>query len=100
MKKHLVKVAILSGIILALGFGASAQVYVTVRPTPPVIVRPVAPSPSHVWIGEEWEARNGVYVHTGGHWALPPHPGYIWIGGHWGHRHGWYWVPGHWRRRY
>jgi hypothetical protein len=100
MKKHLAKIAILSGIIMALAFGASAQVYVTVRPTPPVIVRPIAPGPNHVWIGEEWEARNGVYVHTGGHWALPPHPGQIWIGGHWAHRHGWYWVPGHWRGRY
>ncbi|HSZ85006.1 MAG TPA: hypothetical protein VK787_03190 [Puia sp.] len=99
MKKHLTRIAILSGIIMALSFGASAQIYVNVRPTPPVIVRTAAPSPDHVWIGEEWEARNGTYVHVGGHWAMPPHRGYIWIGGHWSHRRGWYWVPGHWRHR-
>jgi len=99
MKKNLGRVAILSLIVMAFSLGASAQIYVNVRPEPPVIVRTTAPSPQHVWIGEEWETRNGAYVHTGGHWALPPHPGWRWIPGHWAHRRGWYWIPGHWRRR-
>lgn len=101
MKKHLAKIAILSGIIMALAFSASAQVYVNVRPEPPVIVRTEAPSREHIWIGEDWEERNGAYVHVGGHWALPPHRGQIWVGGHWVHRRGgWYWIHGHWRGRY
>ncbi|MDP4148794.1 MAG: YXWGXW repeat-containing protein [Bacteroidota bacterium] len=100
MKKHLVRLAMAFGIIMAISFTASAQIYVNVRPTPPVIVRTAPPSPRHVWIGEEWETRNGVYVHTGGHWAMPPHPGWVWIPGHWAHAHrGHYWIPGHWRRR-
>lgn len=79
---------------------ASAQVYVTVRPAWHHVERPVAPSPRHVWIDEEWEARNGAYVAVGGHWATPPHPGWVWIPGHWQRAHrGEYWRPGHWARR-
>ncbi|HLX92015.1 MAG TPA: YXWGXW repeat-containing protein [Puia sp.] len=100
MKKHLARIAIFSAIIFAYSVHASAQIYVNVRPAPPVIVRSAPPTPDHVWIGEEWEARDGVYVHTGGHWAMPPHRGFIWIGGHWSRRRGgWYWIPGHWRHR-
>jgi hypothetical protein len=105
MKKHLNKWAFMALIVGAFvagpSFAASAQVYVHVheRPVAPVIVRTEAPSPRHVWIGEEWETRNGAYVHTGGHWAEPPHHGSVWAGGHWAHDgRGHYWKPGHWRR--
>jgi hypothetical protein len=100
MKKHLMRIAMFAAIVLAVSFYASAQIYVTVHPERPVIVRPVAPSPVHVWIDEEWEAREGRYVFVGGHWAEPPHPGWAWIPGHWkrGARGEW-WVGGHWRRR-
>ncbi|HEV2354768.1 MAG TPA: hypothetical protein VGR89_11020 [Puia sp.] len=103
MKKKLVKLAFLA--ILMLGAGAftnsaSAQVYVSVRPVWHPVVRPVAPSPRHVWIDEEWEVRNGAYVPVGGYWAVPPHPGWIWIPGHWRHeRRGEWWIRGHWARR-
>ena len=101
MKKQLAKIAILSGIIMALSFGASAQVYVNIRPAPPVIVRTAAPSRDHVWIGEDWEERNGAYVHVGGHWAMPPHHGQVWVAGRWVHRRGgWNWIRGHWSGRY
>ena len=43
---------------------ASAQVYVSVRPVWHPVVRPVAPSPRHVWIDEEWAWRNGAYVQS------------------------------------
>lgn len=99
-KKHFVMMVIAAILVMAASTSASAQIYVSIRPTPPVIVRTAAPSPAHVWIGEEWEVRNGVYVHTGGRWALPPHPGWIWIPGHWSHDgRGHIWRPGHWRRR-
>jgi WXXGXW repeat (2 copies) len=100
MKKHLARIAMISGIVMAFSFGTSAQVYVNVRPTPPIIVRTAPPSADHVWIGEEWEPRGGAYAHVGGHWALPPHRGMLWIGGHWSRRRGgWFWIPGHWRHR-
>ena len=101
MQKILARTAILSVITLAVAFSASAQVYVKIRPVAPVIVRTAAPSPSHVWIGEEWESRGGQYVYVGGHWAAPPHPGWAWVPGHWKHhdRRGEVWIRGHWKRR-
>jgi hypothetical protein len=103
MKKKLVKLAFLFALVMGAGAftnTASAQIYVSVRPVWHPVERPVAPSPRHVWIDEEWEARNGTYVAVGGHWAEPPHPGWIWVSGHWTHEgRGHYWHPGHWRRR-
>ena len=79
---------------------ASAQLIVKVRPEWHPVARPAAPSPRHVWIDEEWEARDGVYVAVGGHWSAPPHPGWVWIPGHWVHEdRGEWWKPGHWARR-
>ena len=101
MKKHLGKLAILSVLAMALSLGASAQIYVKIRPTAPVVVHTERPSPSHVWVDEEWEWRNGRYEYAGGHWVAPPRRGMSWVPGHWTkYRHGgWQWVPGHWRRR-
>jgi hypothetical protein len=99
MKNQLLKIAVFSAIVLAVSLSASAQIYVTVRPVVPVVVRPVAPSPAHVWVGEEWEGREGRYVYVGGHWAAPIHPGWIWVPGHWKREpRGEWWVAGHWRR--
>jgi hypothetical protein len=101
MKKHFGKILLLSFVVMASCLTASAQIYVTVRPPVPVIVRPVAPSPAHIWIDEEWSEQGGRYVYAGGHWAVPPHPGWIWVPGFWrreGH-HGERWMRGHWRRR-
>jgi hypothetical protein len=103
MKKIWTKLALLAILVTGVSLGASAQIYVTVHPRPPVIIRTERPSPAHVWIDEEWEPRGGTYVYAGGHWAAPPHPGWAWAPGHWrrGPR-GEYWVGGHWRkgRRY
>ena len=99
--KNIKRVLVVLAIALSCGaFGASAQIYVKVRPEVPRFERPVAPSPRHIWVGEEWEPRGGAYVFVGGHWAEPPHPGWGWIPGHWkrGPR-GDFWVAGHWRRR-
>lgn len=101
MQKHLSRVAILAFIALIVSFTASAQIYVRIRPVAPVVVRTAAPSPAHVWVGEEWEPRNGQYVYVGGHWAAPPRPGSVWVPGHWRRhdRNGEEWIRGHWRRR-
>ncbi|HLK28950.1 MAG TPA: hypothetical protein VKT28_10220 [Puia sp.] len=99
MKKIVSRVAILSVIVMAVSFSASAQVYVTVRPPAPRIVRPVQPSPAHVWIEEDWNGRGDHYEYGGGRWMLPPHPGWVWVPGRWVHaRRGWQWMPGRWRR--
>jgi hypothetical protein len=101
MKKNLISAMILSFVLVAISFTASAQIYVTVRPPVPVIVRPEAPSHAHVWIGEEWEERGGQYAYVGGHWAAPPYARAIWVPGHWRRegRRGERWIRGHWRRR-
>ncbi|HEV3410906.1 MAG TPA: YXWGXW repeat-containing protein [Puia sp.] len=103
MKKKVVKLAFLLALVIGAASytnTASAQIYVSVRPVWRPVERPVAPSPRHVWIDEEWEARNGTYVAVGGHWAEPPHPGWVWIPGHWSHGdRGHYWHRGHWARR-
>lgn len=88
MKSKVVKLAFLAMLMVGAGSftnTASAQVYVSVRPVWHPVVRPVAPSPRHVWIDEEWAWRNGAYVPVGGYWGLPPHPGWIWYPGHWNH---------------
>ncbi|MBI3883578.1 MAG: YXWGXW repeat-containing protein [Sphingobacteriales bacterium] len=85
-------------IVLSLCFTASAQrIFVKVRPVAPVIVRPVAPSPRHVWVEGEWVPRNRRYEYSNGYWAEPS-PGKIWVEGHWKQgKHGnWRWIPGHW----
>src|ERR1700739_2876782 len=98
MKKMLTK--ILFTLLLAAGFsiGASAQLVVKIRPADPVYVRPVAPSPRHVWVEGEWTWENGQYVHHDGYW-VEPRRGFHWVPGHWREAPGgWTWVPGHWRR--
>jgi hypothetical protein len=85
-------------LIFGITAAASAQVIVKVRPAAPVIVRPVAPSPRHVWIDGGWEFRNGHYVWVNGYWA-EPRRGYHWAPGYWATRRGGYaWMHGHWAR--
>ncbi|MGN6568725.1 MAG: hypothetical protein ACTHJ0_12265 [Flavipsychrobacter sp.] len=81
-----------------LSYHSNAQLIVNIRPARPVYVRPVAPSPRHVWVDEEWRERNGHYEFAGGHWVAAPRPGAMWVPGHWVRRpRGWFWRPGHWR---
>lgn len=89
-------------IAIAISFStaADAQFVVKIRPEIPVIaVRPMAPSPRHVWVDGEWAWRNGRYEYVNGYWVEPPIRGNRWIPGHWKNtRRGWNWIPGHWRR--
>ena len=78
-------------------YSSMAQIYVNVRPERPHYERPVAPSPRHVWIDEEWEPRGNSYEFRGGRWAEPPHEGAHWSEGRWRHNsHGHQWKPGRW----
>jgi len=73
-------------------------VRVTVAP-PPVRaeVRPVAPSPGHIWIAGHWAWRHGRHVWMPGRWALPPGPGYRWVAARWVSERGqWTFFEGHW----
>ena len=99
MNKLLQKLLVFSFLTIGIGLSVQAQsIYVKVRPVVPVVVRPAAPGPHHVWIEEEWRPSGATYVYAGGYWAAPPKPGWIWIPGHWKkHTNGEYWVTGHWR---
>lgn len=86
---------------IAISFSAvaNAQIYVKVRPSYKVVkVRPVAPSPSHIWVGGEWTWGSGRYNYREGYWDRPSGNYSARVEGHWRHsRRGWVWVPGHWR---
>jgi hypothetical protein len=98
MKKYISRFLLAAVLVLGFSYASSAQVIVKVRPAAPVVVRPVAPSPRHVWIEGGWLARNGRYVHSDGYWAVPPR-GRHWAAGYWApRRQGYVWVPGHWTR--
>lgn len=57
-----------------------------------------APFAGAVWIGPEWQWRNGTYVHVPGYWAKPYRKKQRWHGGHWKRtRRGYIWVGGRWR---
>jgi hypothetical protein len=98
MKKHFLS-GILTILFISVFLVSHAQTYyVKVQPVAPVVVRPVAPTPHHIWVADEWTWRQGAYVHVSGYWALPPRGHVRWIPGHWKYvsGHGHYWVPGHW----
>jgi hypothetical protein len=73
-------------------------VRVTVAPPPlRVEVRPVAPSPAHVWIGGHWVWRGSRHVWIAGDWARPPRSGYVWVEPRWVPQAGqWVFYEGYW----
>jgi hypothetical protein len=104
MRRILLPVALML-VSLAVPTLAHAQVSVVVPgvrvgiapPPPRVEVRPVAPSPAHVWIPGHWMWRRGGHVWAAGHYALPPGPGYRWVHARWVNEGGqWTYFEGHW----
>ncbi len=99
--KKISKILMLAAALCFFGVAkSSAQIYVHERMhfDGPEVVRPMRPSPAHVWVREEWVPRGGTYVWHGGYWAAPPRPHAFWVDGHWRHTfHGWVWVRGYWR---
>jgi hypothetical protein len=76
---------------------AQQHYYVKVRPHTHEVRRPPAPSHNHVWIGSEWNWRDGKYVESPGHWEVPPRGHKRWVEGHWAKAsRGSYWITGHW----
>jgi hypothetical protein len=100
MKNYVSRFLVLIVIAMTVSFSASSQIYVKTRPTHPPVERTAKPGPTYVWIGDEWQGKDGGYTYTGGHWQKPPHRGYTWVTGHWaGHgKDGEKWVAGYWRK--
>ena len=68
MKKLAVKIIAMLVVAVSLTTVAQAQIVVKIRPAAPVVrVRPVSPSPGHVWIGGNYVWRGGQYVYTDGY---------------------------------
>jgi hypothetical protein len=101
MKNVILNLVLLGLLILGLIQEAGGQrKYRGTRPVPPLLHRPEAPSPLHVWIGGEWVWQTKNYVWHQGYWAIPP-AGKIWKEGKWkSTRYGWSWVPGRWVRKH
>ena len=100
MKKKLSKLFLMMLLAFSVSFAASAQIYVRIRPTFPVVVRPPQPSPVHVLVNEDWQPDGRSYRYSGGHWEAPSRPGYYRTQGHWQqNRRGNTWVPGRWQGR-
>ena len=100
MRDKLIRLVFLSVLVFAASHSASAQIYVTVRPNAPVIVRPLQPGPSYVWVNEEWEPYRDSYRYSAGHWASPPHAGYYRKNGYWKHTNkGHVWIKGDWHAK-
>ena len=99
MKKYVTKAAVIMAVIMMLGFAASAQTYVKIRPKAPVIEKTQAPDNHHIWVDEEWTWKKGKYRYSGGHW-IDRRRGYTWVPGRWERkgRFGERWIPGHWQR--
>src|ERR1700732_4865292 len=68
MKKLLSAIFVFAFFTMGISLSAAAQIYVKIRPAPPVVVRTVAPSPRHVWVEEEWKPGGNGYVYAGGYW--------------------------------
>jgi hypothetical protein len=99
MKKFISKILMMIAIAISFSAVADAQFVVKIRPTAEIRVRPVAPSPRHVWVGGEWSWGSGRYNYTEGYWAEPQNGYRRRTEGHWRNtRRGYTWVPGSWRR--
>ncbi|HEX2682865.1 MAG TPA: hypothetical protein VHL77_02970 [Ferruginibacter sp.] len=98
--KNKLKIVLLTAFVLtAATFTVSAQVYVTIRPTFPVMVKPPQPSPVYIWVNEEWEPNGNAYRYTGGHWEAPAQPGYYRRPGYWQRsKNGNRWIKGTWAK--
>lgn len=79
-------------------FVSCAPSVVAVRPGPVTVVRPLRPSPMHVWVSGSYVWRGGRYRYVDGYWALPRRHRQTYVEGYWKPvRRGYVWVPGYWR---
>jgi WXXGXW repeat (2 copies) len=101
MKKFTKILTLFSIVSLFAVTSSNAQIVIRARlgrPRGVVTVRPLRPSPRHVWVAEEWTPNGGTYAYRAGYWAVPPRPNQVWVAGRWANRpRGYVWVPGRWR---
>ena len=101
MKKYGRVLMLFTALTLFAAASSQAQIIVRARlgrPRTAVVVRPVRPTPRHVWVAEEWVPSGGTYVYKEGYWAEPPRARAVWVAGRWRHHHhGYVWVGGYWR---
>jgi len=98
MKKYVNRIILAAALVVGFSIASSAQVVVRVRPSAPVIVRPIAPSPRHVWVEGNWQSRRGHYEYNQGYWSAPRR-GRHYVPGYWApRRHGYVWIEGRWGR--
>ena len=65
-------------------------------PMPRAEVRPVQPSPNHVWQSGAWRWNQGQHVWAPGRWEVG-RPGHIWVDSHWVQDNGqWAFYDGRW----
>jgi len=101
MRKKLVLLFILAGLVGLITAGCIPQTVIVYKAPPSLQYEPllVCPGPAYVWIPGHWDwrPRPGRYVWIPGHCAKRP-VGKVWVIGHWKrHRGGWIRVPGRWR---
>lgn len=85
-------------VVIALLLGSCAPSVVAVRPGPVTVVRPLRPSPAHVWVSGGYVWRGGRYRYVDGYWAVPRRHRQTYVEGYWKPvRRGYVWVPGYWR---
>jgi hypothetical protein len=89
---------LLAAAILCDIYTTAAQIIVTAKPIRPAYSKRPAPGPTHVWVADDWIAKDTAYVWNGDRWAEPPERNAVWVPGKWKHTHeGWRWTPGKWR---
>ena len=103
MNQKLTKLAMMSGLAIALtGCGGGGYYAYSAPPPPP---RPlaygvvgVAPGRGYVWVDGYQDWRSNRYVWVPGSWRRPPHPRAVWVPGHFQrHNRGNVWITGRWR---
>jgi hypothetical protein len=74
--------SIFTSSLLVFSCGNAQLIHVNVRPITSVVVRPVAPRPTAIWIEPEWVWRGSRYEYINGYWANP-RVGYRYSPGYW-----------------
>jgi hypothetical protein len=96
MKRVMVIVILFTYFQMLTSCKTAQRVYVLERPISPVIVRPMAPIPSHIWLEPEWVWRDGRYEFVNGYWVAPK-VSRRYVPGYWKHsKRGEYWIGGGW----
>ena len=102
VSKHLKMFIYLIGFAgIALCFNSCMAGYVASEPAYVENIRPLQPSPLHIWIDGGWlfNRQSHMYVQKVGYWEKPVQ-GRSYVSGHWQKtQHGSYWVSGRWQRQ-